>query len=497
MSIAKLKTSNTFSAALEFLFDVLLSFFVYKYIIKNLGMAALGVWALAISFTSLTSIGSSGFANSAVKFVSKYAFHNNYEKISKVVSTIAITVFAFGFFLVVLVRALLAYNYSVILSPEEYTALSKILNIVFTSFIITSVARVFLSSLDGLNLIYLRSRVGITSKFIYAISNIILVPLYGLTGLALAQLVLGITMLILSLTLLKTKTPIKLLSRKPFDRSIFKEVFSYGAYFQLTSILQVLSDPLTRFYLKSMGGLYTVGLFEVIYKLFFQFRQLIIVVMNTYVPIVAHKFEFDRASVKKIYLPFFDQVMAMSLFGMTIMYPFLPIIFSFFNIPQTGLSVSFVVLLSIGLYVNLIASSAFIFNLGIGNIRQNTLSAVVFSVTNITASYFLGKSFGAIGVISGWALAHIVSSAFLLFQFFKVEKIKLTEVMTVKDLIVHLILILCMLVIILLQAKITIYPALLASAISYGLFTVTFMALSSKFRIILFKFHNMKHLFTK
>ena len=497
MSFAKLKTSNTLSAAVEFLFDVLLSFFVYKYIIKNLGMAALGVWALAISFTSLTSVGSSGFANSAVKFVSKYAFHNNYEKISKVVSTIAITVFAFAFFLVILVRVLLAYNYSVILSPEEYKELSKILNIVFTSFIITSIARVFLSSLDGLNLIYLRSRIGIISKFIYAISNIILVPLYGLIGLAFAQLVLGITMLLLSLTMLKTKTPIKLLSTKPFDRTVFKEIFSYGAYFQLTSILQILSDPLTRFYLKSMGGLYAVGLFEVIYKLFFQFRQLIIVVMNTHVPIVAHKFEFDRASVKKIFLPFFDQVMVMALFGMTIMYPFLPVIFSFFNIPQTDLSVSFVVLLSIGLYINLIASSCFIFNLGIGNIRQNTISAAVFSVTNITASYFLGKSFGATGVISGWALAHIVSSLFLLSQFFKVEKIKLTELMTVRDFIVHAILVLCIFAIVILQGRMNIYSSLLTSVTIYGLFIIIFMALSSKFRVILFKFNNVKHLFTK
>lgn len=497
MSISKLKTSNTFSAALEFLFDVLISFFVYKYIIRNLGMAALGVWALAISFTSLTSVGSSGFANSAVKFVSKYAFHKDFAKISKVVSTIALTVFGFAFLLVVLVRVLLAYNYSLILSPGEYAALAKILNIVFTSFIITSLARVFLSSLDGLNLIYLRSRIGVSSKIVYAISNIILVPIYGLVGLALAQLILGVTMLVLAVTVVMKKTDIKIISKRPFDREVFREIFSYGAYFQLTSILQILSDPLTRFYLKSMGGLYAVGLFEVIYKLFFQFRQLIVVVMNTQVPIVAHKFEFDRSSVKKIYLPFFDKVMIMALFGMTIMYPFLPLIFTFFNIPQNTLAISYVVLLSLALYINLLASSCFIFNLGTGDIRQNTLSAAVFSIINIGASWYFGKLFGAVGVISGWAVAHIISSVFLVTVFCKKENIRLSSLLQGRELLIHLTLALCLFAIITLQSHLNIYSALLVSVTIYLGFALFFIAFSQRFRLVIFRFPYLKQLLSK
>ena len=497
MTITKLKTSNTLSAALEFLFDIVISFFIYKYIIKNLGLESLGVWALAISFTSLTSIGSSGFANSTVKFVSKYSFHRDYEKISKVITTIALTVFAFSLFLVIVVRVLLIFNYGLVLSHAEYLELSKILNVVFTSFIITSLARVFLSSLDGLNMIYLRSRIGVSSKVMYAISNIILVPMYGLIGLALAQLVLGITMLVLSFTVLSRKTSISIWSKTVFDRKVFKEIFSYGAYFQLSSILQFLSDPLTRFYLKNMGGLTAVGLFEVIYKLFFQFRQLIVVVMHTQVPIVAHKYEFDRAAVKQIYLPFFDKVMVVSLFGMTIMYPFLPLIFTFFSIPQSGLSVSYVIMMSIGLYINLVASTAFIFNLGTGNIKLNTVSTAVFSCTNIIASYYLGKSFGATGVMVGWAFAHIFSSVFLLSQFFKKERIRLTELLNVKEVLVHLILILCISAIIILQGRWNIYPSLIASGTIYLLFTIFFFTTSNKFKLIIFKMNDLKQLFTK
>jgi len=62
---------------------------------------------------------------------------------------------------------------------------------------------------------------------------------------------------------------------------------------------------------------------------------------------------------------------------------------------------------------------------------------------------------------------------------------------------VHAILVLCIFAIVILQGRMNIYSSLLTSVTIYGLFIIIFMALSSKFRVILFKFNNVKHLFTK
>ena len=83
-------------------------FFSYRYFVSSLGLKNIGIWALITAFFSLSSIGNSGFASSAVKFVAKYFAYNDTKKIIEVISTTFLTVLVIS---VVLLSGIVGFIY--------------------------------------------------------------------------------------------------------------------------------------------------------------------------------------------------------------------------------------------------------------------------------------------------------------------------------------------------------------------------------------------------
>ena len=66
-------------------------FFLYRFLLKTIGVEQLGIWSLVLATTSITQVVNFGLSGSVVKFVAKYAARGEDRNISAVIQTAAIS----------------------------------------------------------------------------------------------------------------------------------------------------------------------------------------------------------------------------------------------------------------------------------------------------------------------------------------------------------------------------------------------------------------------
>ena len=84
---SKKLTVNAVSAVVQVVFTALLYFFLYKYLLKNIGVEQLGIWSLILSFSSIANLANLGLTSGLVKFVAEYLTAQDRTKLGKLIFT--------------------------------------------------------------------------------------------------------------------------------------------------------------------------------------------------------------------------------------------------------------------------------------------------------------------------------------------------------------------------------------------------------------------------
>src|SRR5215469_13510564 len=67
-------------------------FFLYRFLIRTIGIERLGIWSLVLATTSVVTLANQGFSTSIVKFVAKYAARKSHDEICALVETALISI---------------------------------------------------------------------------------------------------------------------------------------------------------------------------------------------------------------------------------------------------------------------------------------------------------------------------------------------------------------------------------------------------------------------
>src|SRR5207249_3820855 len=127
---------------------------------------------------------------------------------------------------------------------------------------LNALSGIFVSCIDGLQKNYIRSLIYIFSFFILISFSYLLVPRYGLLGIAYAQLIQATFLLVCSIICLKLIfKPLKFFPLV-WDKPIFRNIFSFGIQEQIISICQLFFDPFTKSILGGFGNLSMVTYYE-------------------------------------------------------------------------------------------------------------------------------------------------------------------------------------------------------------------------------------------
>jgi len=418
---------NGFFSLLQVIVTGGVYFFLYKYLLGTVGVELLGIWSLVLVSVASARLSELGFASSVVKFIAKYRALGNEKKAGEVTETALVTVFS-----VILIVSLLAYYplQSILgfLVPEEKLSFALLLlPYALAALCINTVSGVMMAGLDGCQRMDIRNILLMVGILVNLGLVLMLLPEFGFIALAYSQLFQAILMLLGSLIFLKRELPTFHLLAK-WRKGHFLEIWQYALTFQLTSVLAMTYEPVTKGLLSYFGGLSMVGYYEMANRMVMQVRSLIVSVNRIFVPAVAEIVERDIQELKSLYLKSYEIFFSMNLILFSgIAAITLPVSVVWIG-ESNQLFVSFSLLLIVGWMVNSIIGSAFFFNQGTGNLRPNLIAHASIALLNILMGIILGFFLGGYGVVVGWVLALIVGSLPLLVRYHVENGIALREI---------------------------------------------------------------------
>ena len=148
----------------------------------------------------------------------------------------------------------------------------------------------------------------------------LLVPHFGIIGLAWAQLGQGSFLLILGWWLLWRRLPQFFRVPWRWKRDTFREMMGYGVNVQLASLSMILFDPLTKALMAKFGGATAAGYFEMANQVVIKGRALIVSANQAIVPKVAQLIEVMPQRLPTIYYENMQLIVLVTLPGCTLLF---------------------------------------------------------------------------------------------------------------------------------------------------------------------------------
>jgi O-antigen/teichoic acid export membrane protein len=404
-------------------------FFLYRYILNTIGVAKLGIWSVVLATASASRMSELGLSGSVVKFVAQYRARSDISNASEVIQTAAISTaillgimlgFLFPFF---------SWLLKFVLPASAIIDGLAILPYALISLWFIAVAGVFQSGLDGCQRIDLRSWILMGGSVFYLLLTVLLVPDFGLIGLALGQVLQTGIILVMSWMLLRHELKILPLIPRRWSNKLFREMIGYGANFQIVSIVGMLFEPITKGLLSKFGGLVMVGYYEMASRMILQFRTVIVSANQVLVPVIARLQETTPDSIRNIYKESYRLIVYLSgplFFGIAAA---TPVASELWIGAYENTFVIFAMILTMAWFLNILISPAYFANMGTGQLLWNTVGHVVIGILNLILGVVLGLLFGGIGVVLGWAMALVIGSGLILLSYNSKHHLPLEDIL--------------------------------------------------------------------
>ena len=424
---------NAASAVLQVVTVGLMYFFLYKYLIKQIGVKQLGVWSLVVSSTSIANMANFGITSGLVKFVAEFVAKEKVDELKKLIFTALISILMFFSIFVSIAYLLLHFFIDKIIDKQYINLAIAMLPYALFCLVINEVSGVFTSVLEGIQKNYIKNFIYINTSIIFLISTFFFVPIYGLMGVVYAQLIQSLIILLASFFISKKYIDGFSLFIWHWDKTIFKSLISYGSKFQLVSLLQILYEPTTKVLLSKFGGLQVVGFYEMASRFISQIRAVINSANQVMIPVVAQAAQKSINDVMALYK------LAMSL-TLLVAVPIISavVVFSIYvcNFWIGHYEPNFILpltLLSISTFFNVMCGPAYYSSLGEGKLSLLVFVHILMAVTNVLLGLILGKLFGGTGVVWAWMLTLLFGSLILTIKYQQKIKFRIKNVFLQND----------------------------------------------------------------
>jgi O-antigen/teichoic acid export membrane protein len=419
---------NVLATILQVLVTGILYFILYRFLLVHLGVSQLGIWSLVLATTSVSRIGEFGLSAGVVRFVAHALGQGNSRRAGDIVQTVAVTLGVLMAILLLACFPLFAAMLKYLLPEQSVQAGMDILPYALLSLWTMVIASVFMGGLDACQRIDLRSVLSALFNFAYLGLTVLWVPAYGLKGVAIAQLVQSIGLVLASWWLLRRQITSLPLLPLTWRLQLLKEMIGYGVNFQIISIMSMLFDPITKGLMSKLGGLEALGYYEMANKLILQARGLIVETNRVVVPMVSALHDYDPQQVVKLFITSYQVVFFISILFYSCIAIGIPSISFLWIGNYQPMFVQFSLLLILGWCVNTLIGPAFFSNLGTGNLRKNVISQTIIGVGGFFGGLLLGYVAGGVGVVLGSILGLIAGSFFLLITYIRRSGLIWTQV---------------------------------------------------------------------
>ena len=429
---------NVTSSVVQVVITGIVYFFVYRILVIKLGVEMLGVWSLIIATASISNLSNFGFNSAVVKYVAEYNAKAESERINKLIYTSLIFI-SILFIILAAIIYLGAFLFIDKLIDPQYTEMALvILPISLTGLFFYSLCNVLTSAIEGFQKNYIRNFAYAFASVLYLFLAIILIPRSGLTGLAIAQVIQIIVVLIISYYYLKRYTTGFGILRIKWYRDVFVELLEYGYKMQLISIFQILTDPITKILISRFHGISTLGFFEMASRMITQLRQIIAGMDQVTIPIVSHFQQTEKKTVRYIYEKGFSFIIfiVFPLYaGIILFTPYLSRIW-IGNVEPVFVYSTYI--LATGMLINILNAQAYFNSLGEGHLSGVLFMTLFVLIFNTLSGIIFGLTVPVYGVVIAYAISTALGSVLLIRYYHKKNNIRLVEILKRSDIIIIL-----------------------------------------------------------
>ena len=402
-------------------------FVLYGFLLKTIGVENLGIWSVVLSTTSVAGIANFGLSGSVVKFVAKYVARSEGEAVAGVIQTALISIAVAGGLILLIAYPLVHFILGLVMPSNSLEKAFSILPYAITSLWMVIIAGVLQSGLDGYQRIDIRSMILTASALFHLILSFVLVPDYGLMGLAYARVIQTVAMLVISWFMLRRLIPTLPVFPYQWNRKLFREMIGYGINFQAISITQMLCEPTTKALLTKFGGLSMVGFYEMASRMLLQLRSVLVSANQVLVPAIADLQERSPDLIQNTYKNNYRLMLYIALPFYSIIIVATPVISEIWIGHYESTFVIFSVLLSVSLFINTLSVPAYFSYLGIGKLKWNTLGHAITAFMNAILGFIGGYIFGGMGVVIAWIISSIAGSLMIAVSYHYSYKISLKQ----------------------------------------------------------------------
>lgn len=430
---------NILFSLLQIIITGLVYYFLYKYLLKNIGLNLMGVWTIVLSISSTANIANLGIGSGVVRFTALFKSNNENEQINKLIHTSLLLIAGFFFAIIVIVYFIAPYWLNLVVDNKYYESAIAILPYSLACLFFNALAGIYASCIDGLQKNYLRSLIYILSFVVLFVGAVLLVPSHGIMGIAYAQLLQAVFLFAGMATCLKTIfRPYRVFSLT-WDRPIFKKIFSFGIQEQVISLCQLCFDPLTKSMLSSFGSLAMVSYYEMASRLVVQLRGLLVSANQVFVPIFTNAQQKSSETTKGLYRQVYSINFLLSILWVSFL---LATVIPISKIWIEHVNADFIritILLTTAYFFNIIISPAYFSNVGRADLKYNVVSNIIIAVLNPLLGYVLGHLLGGNGVVIGWCIALCSGSFYIFYTYHKKHSLPFKSLILKEDLYIILV----------------------------------------------------------
>jgi O-antigen/teichoic acid export membrane protein len=420
--IDKLSTSYKFAKnsiynVIGFIVTFPILILLTPYMLKVLGKAQFGIWAIAGVVTSYAQLSDMGMTTAIVKFVAEHWVKRDVARISKVVSTAFFSFAVAGG--IVVVAFLLARNFIVInllKVPSEMQAEAIfVVSGVAIIFYFNLVFSVYNSILVGLQRMDITNAITVVSKISRALGMwIFLAAGMGLKGLIWNSAIFSIFTVAPNVFFAK-----RLLSGfklNPFLVSILelKEIVKYSANIFAARLMGLFQDPINKIVLATYTSLPFVSFYEVGWRVTSMVRSLFGIALMPLLPASSElQGESNKQELERIYLSISRVLYLFAVpFVLVMMVLAKPLVQVWLGegYELAGRAMQYLLL---GNLFSLLVTPQYVILQGIGKPQINTIAHAIAGGTNLILSIVLVQHIGFNGVLVSGLISLLVSSLYI------------------------------------------------------------------------------------
>lgn len=391
---------NALSTVAQLIGNAVVLFFLYRFLIRAVGIERLGVWSLLLATTSLVTLANQGLSMSIVKFVAKYAGRESTRDISLLLQTALITAGAILALVSIALFPAARWALTFLLPAARLPEALAILPFALVSLWFNVLGTVAQAGLAGHELITFCNYIEFAGSLSYLLLALLFVPRHGLVGLAVAQAAQAAIGLLAAWFLLRRQVPSLPIVPLRWNRARFAEMLGYGAHFQWITICQSLREPVTKALLTKFAGLASTGFYDMGSRLVVTLREMIVQSNQVLVPTISNLQERDRESIPRLYRESYRLLFFLAVPSFAVLVVASPLVSTIWIGRYEPIFVRFVALLAVGWLVNVLCNPAYVVDLGTGSLRWVSVGCAVTAILNAGAGFLAGELAGGTAIVA-------------------------------------------------------------------------------------------------